>query len=112
MLTLVEAHSFRSLRFIQQRLERFHVLVGPNASGKTTFLDVPAFLSDLVSRGLDEAIRARTQNPEDLLWRRTGEQFELAIEASIPPDRRASLSKRNFDTIRYEVAVGVGIERS
>ena len=39
-----------------ETLGPFHVLVGPNASGKTTFLDVVGFLRDLVSEGLDESI--------------------------------------------------------
>jgi predicted ATPase len=43
MITLVEARNFRLLRYIRQSLDGFHVLVGPNASGKTTFLDVISF---------------------------------------------------------------------
>ncbi len=48
MIALVEAKGYKCLRYIRQPLERFHVLVGPNASGKTTFLDVIAFLGDLL----------------------------------------------------------------
>jgi predicted ATPase len=48
MITLVEALNYRCLRYIRQPLGPFHVLVGPNASGKTTFLDVIAFLERLV----------------------------------------------------------------
>ncbi len=48
MITLVEALNYRCLRHISQPLGPFHVLVGPNASGKTTFLDVIAFLGRLV----------------------------------------------------------------
>src|SRR6185503_16460373 len=51
MLTFIEALNFRCLRYVAQDLTRFHVLVGPNASGKTTFLDVVAFLGRLVSSG-------------------------------------------------------------
>lgn len=71
MLALVEALDYRCLRFVRQRLDPFHVLVGPNASGKTTFLDAVAFLSDLVTpgRGLDEAL-GRSPSFEDLLFAR------------------------------------------
>jgi predicted ATPase len=107
MITLVEALHFRCLRYVRQPLGRFHVLVGPNASGKTTFLDVPALLGRLVSDGLDEAVRERSQNLEDLFWRRSGKNFELAIEARIPEDRRQHLKKDALDTVRYEVSIGL-----
>ncbi|MFN4258579.1 MAG: hypothetical protein ACK4RK_04730 [Gemmataceae bacterium] len=36
MLTLIEALNYRCLRYVHQPLGPFHILVGPNASGKTT----------------------------------------------------------------------------
>ncbi len=104
MIRLVEALNYRCLRYIRCPLERFLILVGPNASGKTTFLDVVAFLSDMVGHGVREAIEKRCADFRDLLWNRQGEYFELAIEAQIPEDRRAS--QEHFDTIRYCVRVG------
>lgn len=91
MITLIEAKNFRCLRYIRQPLGQFHVLVGPNATGKTTFLDVIAFLGRLVPDGLKTAVGERTQNFQDLLWGRSGNGFELAIEAAIPEDRRQML---------------------
>lgn len=110
MITLIEAKNFRCLRYIRQPLGPFHVLVGPNASGKTTFLDVVAFLGQMVSEGLEKAARERTQNFQDLLFGRTGDCFELAIEASIPEDRRNLLRDTEFDTVRYEVSFGIDAE--
>lgn len=107
MITLIEAKNFRCLRYVSQPLGDFHVLVGPNASGKTTFLDVIAFLGKLASSGLEAAINERTSNFQDLLWNRTGDGFELAIEARIPEDRRTLLANKEFDTIRYEVSIGI-----
>lgn len=104
MITLVEALNFRCLHHVRQTLGRFHVLVGPNASGKTTFLDVVSFLGDLVTHGPEEAIRARTQNFVDLLWGRRGDSFEVAIEARLPDGLVTPGSGR--DTIRYEVQLG------
>ena len=110
MLTLIEAHGFRCLRYVRQPLGRVHVLVGPNASGKTTFLDVVAFLSDLVSKGLEEALYTRTQNPHDLMWKRQGTGFELAIEAEIPQELAHQVSgpKEAYEKVRYEVGIGLG----
>lgn len=107
MITLIEALDYRCLRYVRQPLGEFQVLVGPNASGKTTFLDVIALLGDLVSEGLSVAIERRTKNFEDLLWMREGSRLELAVEARIPEDRRSVLLKPEYDTIRYELALGI-----
>jgi len=105
MIQLIEALNYKCLRNIHQELGSFHVLVGPNASGKTTFLDVINFLGALVSNGPEEAVAERTKNFSDLLWHRQGKSFELAIEATIPNERKALL-KKGFDAIRYEVSIG------
>jgi predicted ATPase len=107
LITLIEAKNFRCLRYIRQQLGPFHVLVGPNASGKTTFLDVVAFLGSLVSNGLETAVGERTKNFQDLLWQRSGSEFELAIEAAVPEERRSLLRDKEFDTVRYEVSCGI-----
>ncbi len=108
MITLVEALNFRCLRHISRPMDEFHVLVGPNASGKTTFLDVVAFLGDLVSGGIEKAVGERTANFQDLTWRREGERFELAVEARIPEELRDELGDGpGFNTIRYQVALGL-----
>jgi len=106
MITLIEALNFRCLRYISQPMGPFHVLVGPNASGKTTFLDVVAFLGDLVSEGVEGAISERSQNFQDLVWARSGDFFELAVELRIP-DALQGISEAPFDTVRYEVSLGI-----
>lgn len=113
MITLVEALNFRCLRYVRRPLGPFNVLVGPNASGKTTLLDVVAFLGDLVAYGgPNRAVEKRTYDFRDLTWGRSGGRFELAVEARIPDDRRRTLPNNGirFDTVRYEVAVGADPE--
>lgn len=107
MITLIEALRFRCLKYCRQPLGALHVLVGPNASGKTTFLDVVAFLGRLVSDGLDAAVTERTESVRDLIWGRQDGHFELALEARIPGERRSRLAEPAHDTVRYEVAVGL-----
>lgn len=107
MITLVEALNYRCLRYISQPLGPFHVLVGANASGKSTFLDVISFLSKLVSEGPDAAVGERTTDFRDLVWGRKGGYFELAIEARIPESRKELMKSGNFDTVRYEIAMGL-----
>ena len=64
MITRVEATNFRCL-----------VLVGPNSSAKSAFLDVIGFIGDLVSLGLKGALAERTDNFYDLVWGREGASF-------------------------------------
>jgi len=107
VITLIEALRFRCLRYVRQPVDRIHVLVGPNASGKTTFLDIAALLGRLVSDGLEAAVQEWTQNFQDLVWRREGSSFEVAIEARIPEERRKLLTNPTLDTVRYEVSIGL-----
>lgn len=107
MITLIEALNYRSLRYVRQPLGPFHVLVGPNASGKSTFLDVVAFLGRLVSDGVEAAVSERTENFQDLVWGRKGESFQLAIEAALPDEVRRAVDGAEFVSVRYEVEVGV-----
>lgn len=109
MLTQIEALNFRCLRYVRQPLAPFHVLVGPNACGKTTFLDVVAFLGQLVSDGPDAAVGVRTKNFQDLTWGRAHDHFELAVEAKIPEVQRGLVGggEEDYDRVRYEVSCGI-----
>lgn len=106
MITKVEALRYRCLRYVNQRLLKVNAFVGPNASGKSTFLDVIAFLGDLVREGPAAAVASRTDNVMDLFWQRSGPAFELAIEAAIPGALRKIGDEEAFDTVRYEVRFG------
>lgn len=106
MITRVEALNYRCLRYLSRPLGPFHVLVGPNASGKTTFLAVVAFLKDVVSENLDAALSNRTTNPQDLLFQRRGDTFELAVEMQIPDHLRGLTANPAMNTARYEVVIG------
>ena len=108
MIRRIQALRYRCLRYVDVRLDRFHVLVGPNASGKSTLFDVVAFLGDLVSAGLETAVERRTNNFQDLVWGRPHDTlgFELAVEFDIPEPLRIRLpQERDYRVFRYEVAV-------
>lgn len=108
MITRIEAHRYRCLRSITQSLGPLEILVGPNASGKSAFLDVLRFLSTLVAEGLDPAIAERSQDFYDLVWGRHGNGFELAIEADVPPDKRhVQGGGWTQDKLRYEVELRI-----
>lgn len=108
MIRRFQALNFRCLRYVDVALDRFHVLVGPNASGKTTMFDGLDFLGDLMRDGLDAAVDWRTRNFQDLVWNRprTHARFELAVEFDVPEEIREQLpASKNFETFRYEIAI-------
>ncbi len=108
MLTKIEALKYRALHYTNQTLDRFQVLIGPNASGKSTFLDVVAFMADIINKpSLTDAVRERVPDLRDLTWLRNSDWLELAIEADIPPN----LSSR-YTRLRYEIRLGIEQESS
>ncbi len=110
MLTRVEALRYRSLRNVAQPLSRFHTLVGPNGAGKSSFLDVVSFIGDLLRVGPRKAILGdgvqvppRSADPLNLCWMREGGAFELALEFSLPEERRRSKPNGRRSHARYEL---------
>lgn len=115
IVRLVQARHYRSLQSVTQSLRPFQVLVGPNGSGKSTFLDVIAFLGDLIRGSVLAAIEGdvrlgigqRAPDGKQLTWMRREDSFELAIEAVLPQDRVDRLGNGKFPLCRYEVAIDV-----
>ena len=119
MFSRIQTRHYRSLKAVDQSLESIQALVGPNASGKTTFLDVIGLLGDLVSsRGeVREAIGERSASFDKLLWQGPGanveakKAFQLAVEAPIPEHVRVGVAEdlRRFAVVRYEVEIGLDL---
>lgn len=111
----IEALGYRCLRYVSCPLRRFQVLVGPNASGKSTFLDVPAFLRDFLRAGLIPAVEGdarlgiphRASDPKQLTWMGQGHGFELAIEVGIPTELRDRVKNGKAHLCRYELGVSL-----
>ena len=64
MITRIQALNFRCLQYVAQPVGAFHVLTGANASGKTTFLDILAFIRDLVTPHND--LRRRYRSAQEI----------------------------------------------
>ena len=115
MIRRIEALNYRCLHYVSQPLGHFHVLVGPNASGKSTFLDVVGLVRDILTMGLEDAILARegtiesigrARRVEELIFNQIADQFELAIELEIPNELRKSKTHDRYQIARYEIAIG------
>ncbi len=114
IFTRLQARRFRSLKQVDQGLGPFQALVGPNASGKTTFLDVLVLLSDLMRfRGdVAQTVGIRSADFSKLLWRGQGTSFQFAVEAEIPGEvrKRMDESKQLYEKVRYELEIGLDQE--
>lgn len=105
MFRKVEARHFKCLKRISVKLEAFNILIGPNASGKSTLLDIFSFLRDALNNDVDAAVRLRATSLREMVWQHQSVQhgFELAVEAEIPQEMRIN----GYDSVRYEVEVGL-----
>lgn len=119
MFSRIQTRYFRSLKTVDQTLGPVQALVGPNASGKTTFLDVIGLLSDLVrNRGdVRETILSRSSSFDKLIWQGPGDDsgaraaFQIAVEAPIPSVVAARMAddKRHYTSVRYELEIGFDV---
>jgi predicted ATPase len=118
MFSRIQTRHFRSLKGVDQALGPVQALVGPNASGKTTFLDVIGLLGEVMKNRGDvrDTVLSRSATFSKLVWHGASQAqaFQLAVEAPIPPDVHAKLSedKRHYTRVRYEVEVGLDAERN
>lgn len=114
MITLIETLGYKCLKRVWVPLSNFQILVGPNASGKSAFLDTIALLGDLLEHGVDFAMEKRSQSFNDLAWMGERDWFAVAVEIELP-QRLFSLMKekheeRSFSHCRYEVVLGLSRE--
>ncbi|MBF0144938.1 MAG: AAA family ATPase [Magnetococcales bacterium] len=87
MIVGISIHNFKSIRSLDPPLEldRFHVLVGPNASGKSTFLDAIDFVRDCLLEGPRKAVESRVAEFRDLTWMRKGGSIKIELWLDMGP---------------------------
>ena len=113
MITRIEIKGLRALRHVAVELAPFQVLVGPNASGKSTFFDAMALVRDILQVGVEDAVRGnpklgvslRAADPRDLSWRREGGAVEIGITAIKPPRAGGAGAGDVGERVRYEIAI-------
>ncbi|GIX46023.1 MAG: hypothetical protein KatS3mg131_0234 [Candidatus Tectimicrobiota bacterium] len=105
ILHRIEVLNYKCLRYVDRELRPFHILVGANASGKSTFLDVLVLLQDLLRDGLQAAVAKRARSVRELLWKMASDSFEVAVVFHLPDPVRKRL-KEPYSHVRYEIRVG------
>ena len=112
IINRIQVLNYGCLRYVDVPMDRFHVLIGPNASGKSTLMDAIKFVSDVVRNGVEAAVTARTANFADLVWGRPQEpenqRFEISLEFALPDSIQNLLPpERGYQVFRYTLTVGV-----
>ena len=106
MITRVEVVKYKCLKYVSQDVGHFNLLVGANASGKSTFLDAVRFLGDFLLKGVEEALDSRGLTLEELTWKGSRDRFEIAVEIQTPIKRPSRSNGFNGTRCRYEVCIG------
>lgn len=115
----VEFNNFKIFKYASVPLSNFHVLIGPNASGKSTFLDSFSIVNTLVSGGVGAVTDQYAEGGLHFLFHKLqGSAFELAFEFIIPKNISDMLGKarkkkwKKPPTIaRYEVSIGYNADQ-
>lgn len=98
----VRLRNFRSIRTCDVELSNLNVLVGPNASGKSNFLDALQFTRDALHFRLDEALRMRDGFSE-VCRKSAGPPARFSVRIDLAIRRR---SDTYFPTAFYAFEVG------
>jgi predicted ATPase len=100
MIRLLQAKNFRMLRSNSVALQPFQVLVGQNATGKSTLLNALQLIGDVLQGGVSFAVERVAGSFYDLCFDST-QPVALAVELSVPgPEREES-------HLRYEIEIGI-----
>ncbi len=83
MFDYVKVEGFRSFKLVELNLPRLAVLIGPNNSGKSNFLDLLSLMAEAANGGLGEGI-ARRGGFDNLSFR--GSPGDIFVEFHFKPE--------------------------
>ena len=126
MISRIEAFKYRCFEQLDIKVSEYHVLAGANGTGKSTLLDIPLLLGDILYQGLIPAFletsaiasSPRSQSLQELIHYRRGDYFGFAIEANLSKDIIDHLlqdapatvlqdSSKYPQSIRYEIRLQI-----
>lgn len=103
MIQLLQAKNFRMLRSNSVALQPYQVLVGQNATGKSTLLGALQLVADVLRGGVHFAVERVAASLYDLCFD-PAQPIALAVELSVPE------SGRGERRLRYELEFGLDAE--
>lgn len=100
MIRLLQAKNFRMLRSNSVALQPYQVLVGQNATGKSTLLGALQLIGDVLRGGVNFAVERVAPNFYDLCFD-SSQPIALAVQLSVP------ILDREERHLRYEIEIGI-----
>jgi predicted ATPase len=111
LIRRIQVLHYRGLKYIDVKLSNFQILIGPNASGKSTFLDVINLLRDILNDSIRPAIEKRASSFGELIYNKQGNGFEIALELEIPTEVKQNLENKDYSFVRYEISLQLDNEK-
>lgn len=99
MIKKLKVKNYKSLRNVELELDKFNVLIGPNASGKSNLLDCLAFISEIAQGDIDGSLRGRGSY-ERVVFSGEKENIELSLDFILGTETSKyfiSISKEGID---------------
>jgi AAA15 family ATPase/GTPase len=59
MIKKLKVKNYKSLKDVELELDKFNVLIGPNASGKSNLLDCVTFISEIAQGNVGDSLNKR-----------------------------------------------------
>lgn len=100
MIRKIEVLRYKGFKYGRIELKPFNILVSPNASGKSTLLDILTFIRDVLNESPAYAVEKRCARLDELLWNHELRTLEIALEFEIPSERNS-----RYKLARYEISI-------
>src|SRR4051795_7364371 len=100
MIQLLQAKNFRMLRSNSVALQPFQVLVGQNATGKSTLLGALQLIGDVLGHGVHSAVERVAPSFYDLCFD-PSQPIALSVQLPVPA------TGQETRLLRYEIEIGI-----
>jgi len=101
VITSLKIRNYKAIKATRSiDLASFHVLVGPNGSGKTSFLDAIEFVKSCLIHGPLNAVEERAPEFRDLTFMRRGGPIEFDLTL-----RNVDRMPATFESVHYRLAL-------
>ncbi len=116
----IKVHNFKSFKDQEVEFDKFNVMIGANASGKSNFIQIFKFIQNIAIHGLKSAIsmqggikyikNVNLDKSEELKIKITSNQFGLVIIDTNKEDLKNKLVALRIDEQIYEFSISISKE--